>query len=294
MIRYRRVCLLSAFFCLCAFCSLAWAQAPAPAPQQTPAPAQQPPKPAEEKKPQNPFEAVPEGQQPGQAKPPQQQPPFEAPKAAPEAPKAPSGPVIEAIVFTGARRVPQDTLRQLIFTKKGDIYSEENLHRDFMSLWNSGRFDDLRVETEPGNSGGIIVRFVVTERRVVRSIKYDGAKSVTVSEILDRFKERKVGLSVESQYDPNKVQRAAIVLKEFLAERGRQFATVEPDIHQIPPASLEIVFNVNEGPKVKVGKITIEGNQAFSDLEVTRAMKNLHPYRDSLLDPVREHFRADL
>jgi outer membrane protein insertion porin family len=76
----------------------------------------------------------------------------------------------------------------------------------------------------------VIVRFVVNERRVIRSIDYPGAKSVTVSEILDRFKERKVGLSVESQYDPNRVQRAAVVLKEFLAERGRQYASVEPTI----------------------------------------------------------------
>ena len=112
---------------------------------------------------------------------------------------------------------------------------------------------------------------------MVRSIKYEGNKSVTVSEILDRFKERKVGLSVESQYDPNKVQRAAIVLKEFLAERGRQFATVDPEIRQIPPSSLEVTFKVNEGPKVKVGKIDIEGNKVFSDRAVIRAMKNLQP-----------------
>src|SRR5581483_179653 len=123
----------------------------------------------------------------------------------------------------------------------------------------------------------LIVRFVVVERPVVRSIKYEGAKSVTVSEILDRFKERKVGLSVESQYDPNKVQRAAVVLKEFLAERGRQFATVDPQVRQIPPSSLEITFNVNEGPKVKVGKIDVVGNQVFSDRAVIRAMKNLRP-----------------
>ena len=100
---------------------------------------------------------------------------------------------------------------------------------------------------------------MVTERRIVRSIKYDGMKSITTSEILDRFKERKVGLSVESQYDPNKIQRAKVVLQEYLAERGRQFATVEPEIHQVPPASLEVVFKVDEGPKVKVGEITFDG-----------------------------------
>ena len=145
-----------------------------------------------------------------------------------------------------------------------------------MALWNTGRFDDIRLETEPGRTG-LIVRFVLVERRVVRSIKYEGMKSITVSEILDRFKERKVGLSVESQYDPNKIQRAAVVLKEYLSERGRQFATVEPDIRQIPPSSLEVTFNVNEGPKVKVGNIDIEGNNIFNDRWVIRSMKNLRP-----------------
>ena len=129
-----------------------------------------------------------------------------------------------------------------------------------MALWNTGRFDDIRLETEPGRTG-LIVRFVLTERRVIRSINTRASSRVTVSEILDRFKERKVGLSVESQYDPNKVQRAAVVLKEFLAERGRQYATVDPQIEQIPPSSLEVTFNVNEGPKVKVGNIDIDGQQ---------------------------------
>ena len=77
-----------------------------------------------------------------------------------------------------------------------------------MALWNTARFDDIRMEREVGKTGWI-VRFTVVERRIVRSIKYDGLKSITQSEILDRFKERKVGLSVESQYDPNKIQRRA-------------------------------------------------------------------------------------
>ena len=265
MICHRRVCLSVALLCLCAV-TRSTAQTPPPAQPQQPAPTQQ-------KKPQNPFETVPEA--------PQQQPPpptLETPKPAEQPTVQPGQKVIEGIEFRGQRRVSQDILRALITTKKGDLYSEDELHRDFMALWNSGRFDDITMETEPGPNGGVIVRFVVTERRVVRSIKYENMKSITVSELLDRFKERKVGLSVESQYDPNKVQRAAVVIKEYLAERGRQFATVDPEVRQIPPSSLEIVFNVNEGPKVKVGKINIVGNQAFSKREVIRAMKNTHPY----------------
>src|SRR5581483_2753468 len=58
----------------------------------------------------------------------------------------------------------------------------------------------------------------------------------------------------------------------------RQYATVDPQIEQIPPSSLKITFNVNEGPKVKVGTIDIQGNQAYNDRWVIRTMKNLKPY----------------
>ena len=282
---FGRVRLMVASACLCAF----WihplgAQSqpaqPSPAPQQKP---EQTPPGAPAQPPKNPFENVPaspEGAPPPLQQPAQQQrpaqPQMEAPKPV-EAAKPRAGEPIEAIEFRGARRVPQDTLKALINSKAGDIFSEDAIRRDFMALWNTGRFDDIRLETEPGRIG-LIVRFVVTERRVIRSINYEGIHSVTVSEILDRFKERKVGLSVESQYDPNKIQRAATVLKEYLAERGRQYATVEPQIEQLPPSSLKVTFNVNEGPKVKVGEIRISGNQAFKRRMVIDAMKNLKPY----------------
>jgi outer membrane protein insertion porin family len=245
-----------------------------PPPQQTPQ--QQPPKPP------NPFETVPQGKE-EPAKPAQPAPPpAVAAPATPSAPRAtlpgqPPANVIEDIQFRGARRVRQDTLQALIVSKKGDRLDEEVLHRDFISLWNSHRFDDLRIEREAGKEGWIL-RFIVVERPVVRTIKYEGNKSVSVSDILDRYKDKKVGLVVESQYDPDKVQRAKNVLLELLAEHGHLSAKVDPQLRRVPPSSLELTFKIDEGPKVKVGEIDIAGNTAFSDRDVIRAMKNLHPY----------------
>ena len=233
---------------------------PPPKPQPTPQPPQQ--------KKQNPFEAVPQA--------PEEPKPAPQPQVQTVSPERPPEDIVEAIDFRGVRRVPQDTLRAMIFTKPGDPYNEESLHRDFMALWNTNRFDDIHMEREPGQRGWI-VRFVLVERRVVRAIKYDGLKSLQQSEVLDRFKERKVGLSVESQYDPNKVQRARNVLLDYLAERGRQFATVEPELHQVPPSSIEITFNVNEGPKVKVHQIAFEGNTVFNHRVLLRSMQALKP-----------------
>lgn len=280
-----RLGLLMAAACLHASAQAQPPQQPPAAPpqQQQQRPPATPPAQPPATPPANPFENVPAAAPPQQTQPPkQQQPPgtpqLEAPKPAANVPAEPSGTVIEAIDIRGARRVPADTLRAMIFTKPGDVYNEDSLRRDFNHLWNTQRFDDIRLETEPGTKGGVIVRFVVTERRVIRSINYEGIHTVTVSEILDRFKERKVGLVVESQYDPNKIQHAALVLKDYLSERGRQYAIVDPVIEQIPPSSLKVTFNVKEGPKVKVGSITITGNKAEKQKWVIAAMKNLHPY----------------
>jgi len=225
-------------------------------------------------KPPNPFENVPTA--PAEPPKPPPPPPAATQPSVVTRPGQPPENIVEAIEFRGARRVRQDTLQSYIYTKKGDMFSEDNLHRDFIALWNSGRFDDIRIEREPGKTGWII-RFVVVERPVVRTIKYEGNKSVSVSDILDAFKDRKVGLVVESQYDPNKVQRARNVILQLLAEHGHLSATVDPQVRRVPPSSLEITFKINEGPKVKVGNIDITGNTVFSDRQVIRAMKNLHP-----------------
>ena len=259
---------------LCASC-LPQLRAQTPAPQQTPPaqpPAQQPtppPKPATP--PSGGFEAVPVQQQ--TAPPPR----LETPKPAAPTAQPIGGKVIAGIEFRGARRTPQDTLKAQIYTKAGDIYNEETLRRDYMLLWNTGRFDDITLESED-SPDGVIVRFVLTERRVIRSIHYTGNKSISESEILDRFKERKVGLTVEQQYDPGRVQRAATVIKEYEAERGHQYATVDPQVEQQPPTSLALTFVVNEGPKVKVGEINITGNNSFGNRWVTGQMKESHPY----------------
>jgi outer membrane protein insertion porin family len=184
--------------------------------------------------------------------------------------------VIEEIVIQGNRRIPAETIRARMFTKAGDVYDQAALERDFNSLWNTGYFDDLRIEREPSAKGWII-HVYAKEKPTIREIKYDGLSSVSQSDVLDKFKERKVGLTQESQYDPTKVKRAEVVIKELLAAHGHQFATVRSEVRPIPPAAVALTFVVKEGPKVKVGKITFEGNKAIGSRELRSAMKNLKP-----------------
>ena len=200
------------------------------------------------------------------------------------APQQPSGQqqfVIERIEFIGNRRIRTDTLKARIFSREGDPYNEETLRRDFQALWNTQFFEDvkLRVEDSPKRRDAKIILFEVKERPQIRRIRYDGIHSISESDILDRFKERKVGLSVESQFDPTKIKKAEVVLKELLGEHGRQFAKVTPQYERIASSNAVIlVFKIDEGPKVKVGTIRFKGNHAFSDRKLLRAMRHDRPY----------------
>ena len=158
----------------------------------------------------------------------------------------------------------------------GDVYDAAAIERDFNALWNTGYFEDIRFEREQ-NPKGWILHIYLKERPTIREINYTGLNAVSTSDVLDRFKERKVGLSVENQYDPTKIKKAEVVLKELLAEHGRQFATIRTEVRPIPPAAVGITFVIKEGPKVKVGKIRFRGNKHINDRTLRAAMKNLKP-----------------
>ena len=189
--------------------------------------------------------------------------------------------VVDRIEFEGNRLIRSEALQARIFTRTGDPYKEEGLRRDFQALWNTQFFEDIRLEVQnsPNRPNGKIVIFHVVERPTIRKIEYHGIKSITESDILDAFKNAKVGLAVESRFDPTKITKAKVVLEEMEAAHGHQFAMVKPTFERIPSTNaIRLIFTVVEGPKVKVGLITFTGNHVFSDRKIIRAMKKTRPY----------------
>jgi outer membrane protein insertion porin family len=183
---------------------------------------------------------------------------------------------IYAIEFRGNRRIPTSVLQAQIFSHPGDVYNENALERDFMALWNTGYFDDIRLERQD-TPKGIVVIFYVREKRLIRAITYKGLHSVEQSDVLEVFQKQKVGLTMDSQYDPVVVKRAEVVLKELLAAHGRQFATVTHRTRNIPPNSVALTFIVTEGPKVKVGHIQFTGDTVFPNRTLVQSMKLSRP-----------------
>ena len=184
--------------------------------------------------------------------------------------------VISEIRVIGNRRIPKETVLARVISHVGDTYDPATVERDFNSLWNTGYFEDVRIEKEDTPKGQILDIFV-REKPTIREINYKGLSSVTQSDVLDRFKKEKVGLTVESQYDPTHIARAVAVLKQLLGEHGHQFPTIKTDVKTIPPASVAVNFIIKEGPTVKVGNIRFTGNKSLGSRTLRASMKNLKP-----------------
>jgi outer membrane protein insertion porin family len=201
--------------------------------------------------------------------------PLFAQQAPPSAAAAQQQNVIQIRVI-GSRRIPQETVKARMFSRVGEPFDPLTVERDFNSLWNTGYFEDVRIEKED-TPQGIILDVYVREKPTIREINYKGLNSVTQSDVMDRFKKEKVGLSPESQYDPARIAHARAVLLEMLAEHGHQFAIVRPEVKDIPPASVQLNFIIKEGPTVKVGRISFSGNQHVSSRVLRESMRNLRP-----------------
>ena len=185
-------------------------------------------------------------------------------------------PIITSIRVIGNRRIPKETVLARLFSHENEPFDPSTVERDFNSLWNTGYFEDVRIEREDSPKG-VILDIYVREKPTIREINYKGLNSVTTSDVLDAYKKAKVGLTQESQYDPTRVARAVTVIRELLAAHGHQFATVRTDVKTIPPSSVQVNFTIKEGPQVKVGNITFAGNAHVPARQLRASMKNLKP-----------------
>ena len=190
-------------------------------------------------------------------------------------PQTQSQRLVENVDIIGNRRLRKDDILYYIQTRPGDVYNEDNIQRDYQTLLSLTFFDKTatRVFTENGARGGINVIFEVKELPIIRDLTFEGLSSVQESDVLKAFRERRVGVSKESIYDPVKVLNAKRVIKEMLSAAGHPNATVEERTEEVSATSLAITFDIDEGDRVRVVDIQFEGNTVFSDGALRGSMK---------------------
>ena len=183
--------------------------------------------------------------------------------------------LVESVDVLNNRRLRKDDILYYVQTRPGDPYNEQQVQRDLQAILTLGFFDKTatRVYTEEGARGGVNVVFEVKELPIIRDLQFEGLKSVPESDVLKTFRERRVGVSKESIYDPVKARNAMRVLKELLAAKGHPNATITQRTDEVSATSTALTFLINEGERVRVVEIQFEGNQIFSDGKLRSQMK---------------------
>ena len=74
----------------------------------------------------------------------------------------------------GNRRIPKESIQARLFSRPGDQYDPAVVERDFNSLWNTGYFDNVRIESVPGR-GCLQLIVYVREKPTIRDIKLTSA-----------------------------------------------------------------------------------------------------------------------
>ena len=186
-----------------------------------------------------------------------------------------AGQKIERVEVTGNASVAQDTIRVYLGLTPGDDYNPAAVQRNFLNLWQTGLFDDIKVNAVKSENG-VIVTVAVKERPHIGAVEYRGNKNLNLTKIGEALDREKIDLHVGNTIEQTLVKRAAETIHNAYSEGGFEGVSVDILYEDMPdPTEKRIVFQINEGIKAKIAEIDFVGNQRFSDRRLRRAMKEV-------------------
>ncbi len=176
-------------------------------------------------------------------------------------------PVITAIEVKGLRRIDEGSIRAKVSQKIGDRLSNEKTSDDIKTMYKMGYFDDVKVNIEPFE-GGLKIIYVVKEKPTIIKVDFQGNKKFED----DKLKEQ-VTVTSGAISDITLINDNAAKLRTFYEDEGFYLAKVVPVVRKIAEGEVALTYQINEGQKVKIKDIIIEGNKAISAKKIRKAMK---------------------
>lgn len=180
--------------------------------------------------------------------------------------------IIEKIEIAGNERVTPETIIYYLQSREGGYFDRELLMRDLRVLWATGFFSDIKIEERDGTRGKI-VKITVEENPIIKEITYKTGKKLKENDIVDKLKENDEYVLPYSYYSPHKIQRIQKTIEELLMEKGLQSGEVKVATNKKGMNEVEVVFDIKEGPKTKVGEIVFEGKPKLLPSDLKGAFK---------------------
>ncbi|NOX83150.1 MAG: outer membrane protein assembly factor BamA [Alphaproteobacteria bacterium] len=178
---------------------------------------------------------------------------------APQTGAAQPTPIIQGVLVRGNQRIEAGTVTSYLPLQPGMPADPELLDLSLKTLFNTGLFSDVSLEMQ--ENGALMID--VKENPIVNRVIFDGNKKIKEDKITEEIQ-----LAPRIIYTRSKVQADAQRIVELYRAKGRFAASVTPKVTPLAQNRIDVIFEIDEGPKTGVAKVNFVGNKVFTDIEL--------------------------
>ncbi len=174
---------------------------------------------------------------------------------------------VTSVVIEGNQRIEDAAIERILQTKPGDIYDEEALSEDLTAIYEMGYFDNVEVLSEPEDEGKRVI-FRVQEKPTVRKITFSGNSVYKDDDLTDA-----IDISTGSILNIYRINRNVRKIEALYKEKNYHNASVSYRVEELPNNQGDLAFTIDEGKKVRIEEIEIQGNSSFDDKTLKKRMQ---------------------
>jgi outer membrane protein assembly factor BamA len=175
------------------------------------------------------------------------------------------GRIVEEVRIIGNNAVSTAAIRNLIRTREGDRFDPATVEEDYQRVFGLRKFANVEAKVEPTTTGVIVV-FQVTEQKQIQQIDIRGNTSIDTQAIRDA-----INVAAGESIDRFRINLARQAIERLYKDRNFPFAHVEVPADEL--AQGRVVFNITQGPNVRVRKVHVLGNTSFTDERLEEQIK---------------------
>jgi outer membrane protein insertion porin family len=158
-------------------------------------------------------------------------------------------------MIKGNERIEQGTILSYMPIQPGDLVGPAQIDLALKTLFRTDLFADVKMDIEGSD---LIV--TVVENPIINQVVFEGNDNLKEDKLRDEVTIRPRGIFTRS-----KVQQDVQRIIELYRRSGRISANVTPKVVELPQKRIDLVFEINEGPKSGIMRINFLGNKEFSD-----------------------------
>ena len=170
--------------------------------------------------------------------------------------------IIKDIKIEGLQRTEPGTIFNYLPVQVGDTMTEDKASEAIKSLYRTGFFKDVRVESDQN-----ILLITVQERPSIADLQFSGNKAFQSDKLKEGMKA--IGLAEGQIYDKSKLEFAEQEIKKQYLAQGKYTATVKTSASPLERNRVAIRFDIEEGIVSRIKEINVVGNQLYSKSDIT-------------------------